>query len=713
MIDKKALAVLKKSRKYNVVITDKEREICRENGVLWDKEPVSHGELIREIKEISKRVSLSRAVIGFLYSVSSGDYRYRTALSSLIWAMALPEHEVERYDPRWRTLHCGTCGCELSKESGKAVFDELKEHRTRLIPQKENIDICCAQYVLCDLEYFDGLPDVMWRDEDIRIIRRILGLACEVTSANKVSALLALIAAEDSITLTAADAYSILGVLSACGLFDTPEHKSFRSGFVPCCDRGFEYEKDIYYPLIYWRGKHGINYKAVEEVFGAEIAARISPETAIKGDVVRSTKKRTSASAAEEHFKDGEHFVDMTDRYRGYYGLSPLDTAWDKKVMYSVTHNIIKRTEIFFEGDVIKKFIYEELIPDRHKYYLECDTDAPTKGRELLLPKTDRGRPKNITPSLLQTPTYMKAHIMVKISLSDSDGGGVWSYNSSNDQQLPLPYGHIRSKEDYAEYTEGYIASLPSGYDEQIRMFIHKERRTVKFTAGDIFRIQTDVDRYTYCLILGKVRQLLKWEEVPKGHPLQNVMAQPILYRQYAIITKDPHMTAEELEKIPLLPMQIAQDNEVLWETYPIVCSKKLVKDDIDLGFMTDPRTRTVIWGLTVHTFDDETNDTIFGNEEDMPSALKGYDAASGRSFFTYGVGLSIRYESSADGNGIIPAEQTRCAPFMTIKGDTVQQRMIAILGLDPDAPQDDFAERYGGITREKYIELAEKRYKR
>ena len=62
-------------------------------------------------------------------------------------------------------------------------------------------------------------------------------------------------------------------------------------------------------------------------------------------------------------------------------------------------------------------------------------------------------------------------------------------------------------------------------------------------------------------------------------------MTQPIIFRQYAIVTENGNMTADELENIPLMEMRIAQDNEILWETYPIVCSKKLAENDIDLGF--------------------------------------------------------------------------------------------------------------------------------
>ncbi|MGN0695270.1 MAG: Imm26 family immunity protein [Oscillospiraceae bacterium] len=74
-------------------------------------------------------------------------------------------------------------------------------------------------------------------------------------------------------------------------------------------------------------------------------------------------------------------------------------------------------------------------------------------------------------------------------------------------------------------------------------------------------------------------------KEVPEDHPLRSVMCQPMIYRQYRIRTTDPKMSAEELSKHKLLPIKMAQDHFVLWETYPITAHKGLEGNDIGLGF--------------------------------------------------------------------------------------------------------------------------------
>ena len=679
-MDKKALKLLCKRGE----LSSEEAAYCIGAGVLTAMEPTAHGTLTASIKEAAGNISLERAAKGFLHSISTGDLRYRTALSSLIWAKALPEHKCERTSEYNGRYVCGICGGEFSCESDLSCEDMREHCRNRLAPQKSFMDICCAGYVYNDLHEFAKLPEVSFCDEDIRIINRIFGLAEEISPANKVNALLKLISAEESLDLTLPDAYSILGVLSSCGFFDTPDCKSCAEGFVPCNKREFVYETDIYYPLNMWRGKHGINYSAAEKIFGRDIAARLTPE---KGAVQRKEPRRRKGAAEDRYYDGNDNIIRLDDRQRFYYGLAPLDESWDKTAYYKVNDTVKERTEIWFEGDVIKKLIVESST-ESGIYYLESDMNSPTNGRRTVLPKTSRGREQPVTPSLLQTPTYMLGHLMIT---TGKNSHGVCSYNSSNDQLLPIPYEIIPTKENFFSFSERYIAMCDSSpdYGALLENFRSQKRVTVKFTSGDIFRVQLTPSLYTYGLIICKVRQLEKWEELPRSHPFRSLMTQPIIFRQYAIVTDNRSMTADELENIPLMDMQIAQDNEILWETYPIVCSKKLRESDIDLGFDANTYRRQIIWGLTVHDYDDETEQLIKAH---------GSDSRTG------GVALAINMNCNGYKAGIIP---------FTPKDTELKKKLAEHFGLDIDRACDSFAEKFGGITRRKFIELAEERFGR
>lgn len=702
MIDKEALAVLKKSQKHS--LSEKEIQCCVKNMLLSPHEPLSHEEMIHRIKMLAEQIPLETAAIGFLYSISSGDLRYRTALSSLIWAKALPDHECVAGKVYGGSFRCKICGAEMSEQTKHTDFDIAKYGREKLFPSKNFMDICCAGYVLNDLECFSLLPSVQACDRDFQIINRILGLSKELSPTNKITALLKLIPADKSLELSAANAYSVLGVLASCGVFDTPQNKSYASGFVNCCNRGFEYETDIYYPLNFWRGKNGIHYDAIKAIFGENVYKKINENTAVCGETAGETPNRNSSrSKAEAYFTDREHIIDLDDRQRYYYGLSPLNPNWDREVRFSATHQWRKRTEIFFEGDVVKKLICEGKVgEDGCKTYLEADMNVATKDRKRILPKTDRGRSQTLTPSLLQTPAYMLAQLHVGLDNSPSgESSYISCFNSSNDLELPLPHQTLRTKEDFAKYTEEYILSCPEHYHLLLDNYIHKKHVTVKFNAGDIFRVQISPTLYCYALILGKVRQIEKWQELPAGHPMRKMMAQPIICRQYAIITENPHMTADELREIPLLDMQFAQDNEIFWGTYPIVCSKKLEENDIDLGFGLNSRLKTVVWGFAMHTFDEDECGIFHRGGKEL---FLCYNGITKTFSMTYGVSVSIRIETNRYQPGIIQRPETA--------KDVLKKTIARHFGFPIETACDEFAEKFGGITRRQYIELAERRKK-
>ena len=443
-------------------------------------------------------------------------------------------------------------------------------------------------------------------------------------------------------------------------------------------------ECDLYYPLNFWRGKHGVNYSAVENIFAPVVGDILDSNHTIRGEVKRQEIKKEKKSKAEKFFVEGEHFIDLSNEERYYYGLQPLKEEWDKVTKYSVTYQVYKRTEIYFEGDKIKKIIYEEKHgPEKvNCSYLESDMDAETENRELVIPKTSRGRMQPLRPTLLMTPTYMREHLMVDMT-EDGQRSDVSCFNASNDQYLPVPLGYFRNKHEFTEYTRAYIEDLPDDYEKVIKNFHEKKRCTVDIHEGAVFRVQLTPRMYTYGLILGRVREMLKWKEIPEDHPLQNAMAQPIMFRQYDIFTENGNMAPEDFHDVPLMEMDVCQDNFILWETYPIIGYKKLVESDIDLGF--DVYKNKVTFGFSSCEIDREELADI----EDLLS----------HTVFNYGTSLymQISYGKTEENDHLDRLKKIR--KFLEEK-----------LELESEKSMDDFAKRYGGITRKQFIQLAEER---
>lgn len=89
MTDKKALTLLKKYYlPYTAegTLSESDRADAFKSGILVPDSAMTHDEIITAIKSLSEDISLESTAKAFLYSLSSGDMRYRTALSSLVWA---------------------------------------------------------------------------------------------------------------------------------------------------------------------------------------------------------------------------------------------------------------------------------------------------------------------------------------------------------------------------------------------------------------------------------------------------------------------------------------------------------------------------------------------------------------------------------------------------------------------------------------------------
>ncbi len=674
-MDKKAISLLRKSSRNT--LTDAEIRYCTEQEVLWIPEAMTHDDCIRQIRSLAAEIPLERAVSAFLYSVESSDFRYRTILHSLLIAGAMPEHSP--------VLHgkctCGICGLPYDLQNLTAQPDMFEASRSRLLPEAKFMDIYRADYLLNDLHAFQALPEVHYGEECFRILNRILGLAKMLAPANKVNALLKSIAAEESLSLTKADAFSILGVLSACGVFDTPDYQSDRTAYVNWNDRNFTYESDIYYPLHQWKAKHGIRYEAIREVFGEEIAEKLSPASADTQEVQRTAPKKSKAAIeAEAFFATFQRPFMLDNSMRHYYGLAPMQPDWDRVILANMRNDMPDCTELYFDGDTIRKMV--ELRCDQSGklwYFSETDMETPTKARQTILPKTARGREQPLTTSALQ------GHEQTALCICcTKDGFTLNAYNHSNHWNLPLPEKTIPELYLVPEYTAEYIRSCPPSYDEFLHDYRTKKGKRVKFHAGDIFRVRLSPKLFTYCLILGDAQKITKWEELPQIHPLCSSGYVSMLYRQYAIITERMDMTPEELRQIPLMPMQNCyNDHDVTNGMHPIIGRKKLEVSDIDLGFHIYKSLNAVAWGMTTHTFSKD------------PCGIFSL-SFSGRTSHWRGI------QKNGFAAGEIPIPEHPQAE--------AQRLLIQHFGFSEDTAVDEFAKMFGGLTRAEFIALAEER---
>ena len=728
MFDKKAIAILKKYYlPYRVEDKPSEKDFSKgvETGVLIQKSITTHDEMISEIKELANRILLESAAKAFLYSLSSGDMRYRSALSSLIWARSLPNHSsknTERINGK-----CLICGCTHGLDEPENIdWNDLGVFR--YLPPKQygkNPNYLCPEYVLNDLREFEKLPSVEPKEEDYNILNGIFATIKSMKSHNMDTAVVSEIRGKKIIDATGNGVHCILAILSNCSILENEENKGFLHEFINCGPIK-SYRDDLsFYPLYFWKGRDGINYDAVREIFGSFDEGKLTPENAKYPDVIQQSSNTNNTSSKRPSkdskcFKDNEYFIMLTDEERRYLALDSLNPSWEKEILCNGRGGYHNRMILFYEADTIVKVIHEECgVKDEkitYRNYTEFDTKLATDNRNMILPQTSRGRAKKITISNVLAIRSFGCNLY--ISMSEESKMFVW--NPRNNQDLAVgeieKVSKIKSDKDFHEFMNYYISTCPDDYLDRVNEIRTLPHQTVKFGFGDIFRCQIDRNHYTYGLIIAKTRELEKWPELPTAHIFRELMDQPLIIRMYDFVTTDKNMTVEQLQKMEMRPPEFYVDADIIWGTHKIIGHKKLDVNDIQFNVNVgnhffrydkqrsrEPDLIYIEWGFAFTTvpWDDLTEELreLLSNHtyHEMGPAFHISGKYCGKTL------SDILKESSRNllqYNLLFPENRDKFNSIMNF------------LGLPEDCNYDDFVEKFGGISRQQFIDLLNERCK-
>ena len=745
MQDKKALMLLKKYYlPYHIdeKPTSNDLEMGVNTGVIVPVSEITHDEMVSEIKQLSERIPMEAVAKSFLYSLSSGDMRYRTALSSLVWARSMPEHSSEK------TEHgsCVICGCSHGL-NGRENVDWNEYGVFRYLPPIQygkSPDFTCAEYVLNDLREFEKLPAVEPCEEDYRILNSLFAAVGLMKSHNMDTALVSEIRRLKLVNATGNGIHCLLAILSICGILEGSEQKGFLHGFTDSSSISIYRDGLSFYPLFYWRGKDGVNYDAVNEIFGSFSGDKLAPDKSVISQEIdeNETIQKTESKAAQ-YYTEGVYFVNLTNEERHFLALNDLNPEWETVSLFSVTYFRKKRTVLFFEGDSIVKVIHEEQSVDDDsviwKDYIEYDTCLATESRKLLLPLTSRGRAKPITAANVLAMNPFGCEVEIYLKKNEST---IWAGNLRNHQVIAIGeenrIKNIVSDTDFHEFMKYYISTCHKDYFERIAEIRGMKHQTVQFRAGDVFRCQMDRSRYTYGIIIGKTRELEKWKELPAMHSFRNLMAQPIIVRMFDFVTSNGDMTVEQLSGMPLRPPMICTDEDIIWGKHKIIAHKELKPDDVQFQIHLARQGRNQDRN---HPFKAENVTELYSKliPEDQRKTGKAPTSLCVEWGF---VSIEIPWESVSKkikdllNNGVYYNSGTifgisgkYCGKTLSdilheTPQNTIQYNLLLpenrdkfnlimnALGLPDDCSYDDFALKYGGLSRQQYIELVKIRCK-
>ena len=428
-------------------------------------------------------------------------------------------------------------------------------------------------------------------------------------------------------------------------------------------------------------------------------------------------------------FGQGELLV-LTNEERRYLALEPLRAELEPVVYTSKTNYWHTRLTAYFDGDTIVKVAVVMLrrLEDgtvNYKDYTEYDTRLETQDRVMLLPLTARGKPKKLTASSIQsvTPFGCRFYLIFDHRRGDTLMG---MDNLRGNKSFPMGEWEraeaIRSITDFHDFMDYYMATCPADYFQKLEAYRNAPKVTVKYRAGDIFRMELDRTRYCYGIITGVVKDLRKLPELPEEHSLRTLMMVPLMVRFFQVATEDPNLTAEQLRTFDLGPVQIVGDNDIIWGTHTIVDHRHLEKDDLQFHFVCTKRA-----GRSEHL-------TMFSQDMLMGDGLLKMGAYS--LYIEWGfaqvevpferIPQSLRerleaYTSPHGGvaMGIDPRfalPDGRWKQYVSYRDDLLAphnraflEEIFACLGLPPDTDFDTFAGACGGLTRGQILKRMKK----
>ncbi len=380
------------------------------------------------------------------------------------------------------------------------------------------------------------------------------------------------------------------------------------------------------------------------------------------------------------------------NEYRSFFALNKVEMQWNQVYLN-------QSTSVYFDGDIIVKVIENKLVvcEDGTLFgsYIEFDTFDNTESRSFILPKTNRGKKKKITPSSVMSILPQGCSFYFFISDEDSSNRIVLLNNRNNQEIRITGFDSVRTANQLHSFFEDYVKTCPNDYFEKIDRLRNAKHVTIKYRTGDIFRFDLDRSHYGYGLIIASISKLEKDKLIYPPHGLCTLMGQGLIIRLYKISTEDPNLKSENLRSIDLLPADAMMDNTIIWNRHPIVDHKKLEENDVDFPFQLSKTTsgnivldRFISWGIGIkksdqHSFPTNTKFSWKSNlaiSQIIPYYLleKALQGCSGTSVYS-----DLRHP------------------------DNIEQyhAVLEYFGLDPEISFDEFNRSCGGMTRKQYAD--------
>jgi hypothetical protein len=290
--------------------------------------------------------------------------------------------------------------------------------------------------------------------------------------------------------------------------------------------------------------------------------------------------------AVRKRKRKGKMF-ELSNEQRAYFGLDAVQQSWER--VEFAGDKFRPASVLYFKGDVIKKHVVST-----DELYAEYGYDEATKGREILLPKTAKGKEAKLTPANFEKRTPLGVYLY-----ADRYGLRIASFASQTTfYDSVWESGHGREM-DFRDEIERFIAESGSDHARKIEEFKKAGRKNIKFKSGDFFRFKLDRNRYGFGRVILDGHKLRKSGLLPEGHEMLGFMGKPVFVELFAYASQGEASVGELMSR-PRLPMDVMFDNAFFYGEFEIFAHEKVDASQLDfpMSFHVSPARTYLQWGF-------------------------------------------------------------------------------------------------------------------
>ena len=237
-------------------------------GYMFDyPKAISHKETLESLHNVLEKITPKDIADAFLYSLSSRELEYRSALGSYWYAVAIPLHDETH------KKSCDICGWSKWAE----IPNQYEENHGINVYNFERYKFggvrhCDLDYALFDLTQFLLLPKVSPSKEDKNLLKNILDCIDGLDKKNKAGKYRDYISKQKIIKSNKEEIAKLLDVFGICGILSTKDNPCYTDEFTVCNERNpIEHTNDFEYPVNRWHASDGVNEERFKAVFGTPI----------------------------------------------------------------------------------------------------------------------------------------------------------------------------------------------------------------------------------------------------------------------------------------------------------------------------------------------------------------------------------------------------------------------------------------------------------